>query len=213
MARKTEKVIEKIEREYIIPLREKLRVVPRYRKTEKAIKTIKEFIARHMKVIDRDLKKVKLDTYLNEMLWMRGIKNPPHKVKVRAIKEGDIVRVEAVELPKNIKYKKLREEKVVSKAKEVVEKKKKEKEAEEKKEESKTEEETRPSVAELEKKEEKPAEEKIEETEKKEEEKEKKAAVIEAGKEMEKAAARQAKHEKVPKVKMPKHQRRMALQK
>ena len=64
---------EQIEREYIIPLREKCRPVPRYKKTPKAIKSVKEFIAKHMKVRDRDLSKVKIDKYLNEALWHRGI--------------------------------------------------------------------------------------------------------------------------------------------
>ena len=117
---------DKIEREYVIPLREKVRVVPRYKKTPKAVKTIKEFLARHMRVKDRDLKKIKIDKHLNELLWRRGIKNPPHKIKVRAIKDSktDIVRVEAITLPEKIKFKKLREEKYESKAKESAEKKK-----------------------------------------------------------------------------------------
>ncbi|MEK6817555.1 MAG: 50S ribosomal protein L31e, partial [Nanoarchaeota archaeon] len=41
-----------IEREYTIPLREKVRSVPRYKKTNKAVRTIKEFLAKHMKVYD-----------------------------------------------------------------------------------------------------------------------------------------------------------------
>jgi len=49
----------KIEREYVIPLREKVRVVPRYKKTNKAVKTVKEFLAKHMRIYDRDLKKNK----------------------------------------------------------------------------------------------------------------------------------------------------------
>ncbi len=194
MAKKEEKV-EKIEREYIIPLREKARVVPRYRKTEKVIKTIKEFIVRHMKIRDRDLKKVKIDGYLNEMIWMRGIRNPPHKIKVKAIKEGEIVRVEAVELPGKLKFKKAREERVTKVAKEKGEKKKAEKKVTEEAVKEKTE------------------EEKAEEAEKKEEEKEKKAAVVETGKELEKAAAKQMKHQKIPKTKKSQHQRRMALDK
>jgi len=48
---------DKVEREYVIPLRESRRPVPRYKKTPKSIKTIKEFIVRHMKIRDRDLKK------------------------------------------------------------------------------------------------------------------------------------------------------------
>jgi large subunit ribosomal protein L31e len=196
MAKKIEKPIEKLEREYIIPLREKIRNVPRYRKTEKAMKTIKEFIARHMKVVDRDLRKVKIDRYLNEILWMRGIKNPVHKIKVKAIKEGDIVRVEAVDYPERLKFKKAREERVEGKAKEVVEKKKKEAaEKEQKPEEKKTE------------------GEKKEDAEKKEEVEGKKAATIEAGKEMEKAAGKKMKHQTSAKIKEPKHVHRMALQK
>ena len=116
MAKKTETKTEKIEREYIIPLREKSRAVPRYKKTPKAIKTIKEFLVRHMKIYDKDLKKIKIDKYLNEQMWFRGIKKHPHKIKVKAIKDGDIVRVEIVDYPDKLKFKKLREEKLKEKA-------------------------------------------------------------------------------------------------
>ena len=183
MAKKTEIKTERIERVYVIPLREKVRPVPRYKKTKKAVKTVKEFIARHMKIPNRDLNKVKIDTYLNEMLWIRGIRNPIHKIKVKAIKEGNIVRVEAVELTNNLKFKKLREEKVEIKVKEKTEKK-----------------------------EEKVQEAKQGDEEKKEESEGKKAATIEAGLEMEKQAAKQMKHQSKL-SKEPKHQRRMALQK
>lgn len=148
MAKKTDVKTEKIEREFVIPLREKCRVVPRYKKTPRAVKTVKEFIAKNMKVYDRDLSKIRVDRFLNEMLWQRGIKKPVHKIKVKAIKEGDIVRVEAVELPANIRFKKLREEKRETKGAEVAKGKKKvkveEKEevSEEKKQENKEKEET-----------------------------------------------------------------------
>lgn len=129
-----------IEREYVIPLRNKTHPVAIYKKTPKAVKTVKEFIARHMKVEDRDLNKVRLDKYLNEALWFRGIKKPIHKIKVKAVKEGDIVRVYALDLPANINFKKIREEKssaeqkkIGDKAKkEIEERKKAEEEAEEK---------------------------------------------------------------------------------
>ena len=101
----------KVEREYTIPLRDKCRPVPRYKKTNKAVKTVKEFLVRHMKIRNRDLKKIKLDIYLNEALWFRGIKNPPHKIKVNAVTECDIVRVYAVDLPTKIDFKKKREDK------------------------------------------------------------------------------------------------------
>jgi large subunit ribosomal protein L31e len=75
-----------IEREYIVPLRKEWLKVPRYRRAKKAVKALKEFMARHMKIYDRDLRKIKLDTYLNNELWFRGIKKPAHKIKIKAIK-------------------------------------------------------------------------------------------------------------------------------
>ncbi|MFA5953825.1 MAG: 50S ribosomal protein L31e [Candidatus Pacearchaeota archaeon] len=115
-----------VEREYIIPLREKCRPVPRYKKTPKAVKTVKEFLVRHMKIRDRDLRKIRIDSDLNEILWFRGIKNPPHKIKVKAIKDSkeEIVRVYAVDVPNKIKFKRLRMEKIEKQAKEISEKKK-----------------------------------------------------------------------------------------
>jgi len=185
---------EKLEREYIIPLRREINKVPRYRKTEKAIKAIKKFLARHMKIRDRDLNKIKIDRYLNEEMWHRGIRNPPTKIKVRAIKEGEIVRVELIDYPEKLKYKKAREEKVV---KEGAEKSKK------KKEKTKIEEET-PSTSE---------ETKIETEEKQKEQGEKMASVVEAGQKLAEQQHKQAKHEASGKQKEPKHPKRMALQK
>lgn len=120
-----EKKKQKTEHEYVIPLREKIRPAPRYKKTNKALKTIKEFVARHMKVYDRDLDKIKVDKYVNEFIWARGIKNPPHSVRVKAKKDSEgIVRVELVNYPDKLKYKKLREEKLKKEALEKVESKK-----------------------------------------------------------------------------------------
>jgi large subunit ribosomal protein L31e len=107
-----EKKTEKTEQEYVIPLRGKYRHVARYKKTPKAVKSVKEFIARHMRIYDKDMNKIKLDKYVNEYLWARGIKNPPHKIKVLAKKDSEgIVSVELVELPNKLKFKNLREEK------------------------------------------------------------------------------------------------------
>ena len=173
MAKKTETKTEKIEREYIIPLRNEWKKVPRYKRANKAIKAIKEFLVRHMKIRDRDLKKIKVDKYLNETVWFKGIKKPPIKIKVKVVTEGDIIRAELSEIPDKLKFKKLREEKREKRATEISEKKKsmmeKAKESMQKpKEEKKTE------------------EEKIEE-------KEKKSAVVEAGEKLEKAAAKETK--------------------
>ena len=93
-----------MEKEYIIPLRREWNKVSSYRRTGKAIVAIKKFIAKHMKIADRDLSKIKIDTYFNNQIWFRGRKSPPAKLKVRAIKEGEFVRVTFPEIPQNVKY-------------------------------------------------------------------------------------------------------------
>ncbi|MBM3232976.1 50S ribosomal protein L31e [Candidatus Pacearchaeota archaeon] len=98
-----------LEREYIIPLRRIWIRVPQYERTGKAVKAIKQFIAKHMKVTDRDVNKVKLDIFFNNDLWFKGRTNPPGKVRVKAKKEGDIVHVTFVETPQLVAFKKLRE--------------------------------------------------------------------------------------------------------
>jgi len=188
MAKKETAKTENIEREYVIALREKCRPVARYKKTNKAVKSVKEFLARHMKIRDRDLNKIKLDIHLNEFLWARGIKNPPHKVKVKAIREGDIVRVELAEYPEKLKFKKARLEKRESSAKEKKDKNKtmmeKAKESMQKKPEATGKDEP------------------IKQTkEEKKEESEKKSAIIEEGEKISEEKAKTKK--KVPKVKSP----------
>jgi len=175
-----------IEREYIIPLRKRCNIVPRYKKTNKAVKTVKEFLVRHMKIRDKDLNKIKIDKYLNEFLWMRGIKYPPSKVKVKAVKENDIVKVELLELPEKIKYKKIREEKIVQEGREKAKKKKEEK--------IKQEEVSKETTSE-----------KIEKKESIEEQKEKEVAVVEQQEKIEKQESKKLKHE--TKAESPKEQK------
>lgn len=191
----TKKEEKKEGREYIIPLRRAVNRVPRYKRANKAVRTIKEFIARHMKVADRDIKNVRLDIYLNESVWARGIRNPPAKIKVRAVKDGDIVKVELLELPGALKFKKEKIERLQKAAEET----KKAKPVEPKPEEKPEAEKTGAEITE-------------EKEEKKEEAKEKKAAVIEAGQEMAKKAAKREKH-RTKISKQPKHQFRKALSK
>ena len=183
--------------------------IPRYKKANKAVKTIKEFLARHMKVYDKDLNKIKLDKYLNEVVWARGIKKPPIRVKVRAVKEAGIVTAELVDVPDKLKFKKAREEKRDKKAEEVVDKKKSLMEK------------AKAGTAKPAPKEGVPSNKGKDDgdegksEEKKVEEKEKKAAVVEAGEEMEKATAKQAKHatQTAGKQTKQKHQVRKALAK
>lgn len=106
------------EKEYIIPLRKEWLKVQRYRRTGRAIKAIKEFIAKHMKIPDRNISMVKIDPVFNQEIWFRGKTKPPNKVKVKAVKEGDIVRVELVEIPQILKFAKARHEKRHKKAEE-----------------------------------------------------------------------------------------------
>ena len=84
MAKKQEKTVV-LERNYIIPLRRAWQNVPRYKRANKAVKTVREFLARHMKVRD-DIKSVKLSKFLNQAVWKRSIKKPPAKIEVKAIK-------------------------------------------------------------------------------------------------------------------------------
>jgi large subunit ribosomal protein L31e len=157
-----------LEREYIIPLRKETRKVPNYKRAGRAVKAIKKFLARHMKVYDRDLDKIKIDRYLNDEIWFRGAKKPPAKIKVKAIKyDNGLVKVELVDIPKVVKYKIDREKR---KSKEV------EKKTEEKKE----------------KKLEEKVGEKTEEEKKEEIEKEK--STVESGLKQQKKQAKQIKH-------------------
>jgi large subunit ribosomal protein L31e len=94
-----------IEREYVVPLRREWLKVPKYRRAKKAVRALKEFIAKHMKIYDKDLTKVKVDMYLNNELKFRGVRKPWNKIRVKAIKYDDgTVAVKLVELPKHIEF-------------------------------------------------------------------------------------------------------------
>ena len=93
-AKKERKIV--LERTYIIPLRKKFRRAPNYKRTPRAVKAVREFALRHMKG-----KRISIGKYLNNMLWSRGMKNPPHKVKVDCTRDEDgIVKVELFGAPK-----------------------------------------------------------------------------------------------------------------
>ena len=75
---------ETLERVYNIPLRASFRKCVRMKKANKAIRAVKAFLKKHMKA---DV--VKLGNHINETVWARGIRSPPHHVKVLAIKDAD----------------------------------------------------------------------------------------------------------------------------
>ena len=96
MAKKEEpsKII--LERVYNIPLRRETLKVPPFKKANKAVKTVRQFISKHMKS-----ENVVIGKYLNLKIWDHGAKNPPHHVKVNAAKDDKgMVFVELVDAPK-----------------------------------------------------------------------------------------------------------------
>ena len=79
-----------IERVYNIPLRKGFVDVAAYKKTKRAVRTLQEFLSKHMH--QPDMNKVLIGKNLNLELWKHGIKNPPGQVKVVVVKEdnGDV---------------------------------------------------------------------------------------------------------------------------
>lgn len=134
----------KLERTYNIPLRFAFITTPKYKRAKKATNAVRNFIVKHMKS-----ENVKLGNNLNMKLWEHGIKNPPHHIKVTAVKDDDgLVKVElfgfsvenvAKKLEKKEKKEKI-EEKVAKEEKKAAEKKVEEKLEKKKVEEAKTEE-------------------------------------------------------------------------
>ena len=176
MAKENKKTENKVvlTREYIVPLRKGWLKVPMYKRGKKAVKTLKEFLVNHMKVYDKDIKKIRLEVDLNNEMRFRGMKKPPASIKVKAVKyEDGIVRVDLVDIPDVLKYKRSRE--LIKKAKAVTKNDK--------------------TAASPEKKEEKSIEEKKEEKEKQESVKD---AGVKAGKEAAKAVKHTSKAKDVP---------------
>ncbi len=78
-----------LERIYTIPFYPKLNSIPRTKRAPRALRIVKEFVARHMKSDD-----ILIDTEVNEFIWSRGIQKPPRKISVRVKKaDDDIVEV------------------------------------------------------------------------------------------------------------------------
>jgi len=103
MAEKEKKIV--LEREYIVPLRAGWLKAQKYKRANRAVKELKIFLVKHMKVYDRDLRKIKVDILLNNEIRFKGMKKPLHKIKVKAIKydNGD-VEAKLFELPKHLEF-------------------------------------------------------------------------------------------------------------
>jgi ribosomal protein L31E len=74
------------ERTYTVPLRHGYVNAPRYYRTNKAVRTLRLFVARHMKVEEEF---VRIGQHLNELLWQHGQKNPPPRVTITTRKLAD----------------------------------------------------------------------------------------------------------------------------
>ena len=75
------------ERTYTVPFR-LVWGTPRARRTPRAVKMVKEYVRRHMKVED-----VIISNEINEQIWSRGIHKPPRRLRIRAVKdkEGKVI--------------------------------------------------------------------------------------------------------------------------
>lgn len=131
MAKKEEKK-PTLERIYIIPLRASHLKSPMWKRSKKAVKTIREFIQKHMKSDN-----VKILKSVNEFIWARGNRKPPARVKVIATKFDDVVKVELFEAKKEEPKQEKKEEPKKEEAKEKKEEPKKEKKPAKKKAEKK----------------------------------------------------------------------------
>ena len=77
-------MVEKLKEQiYVIPLRD-VQHTPRWERGKRAMKAIREYLARHMKSED-----IKLDQNINEAVWGRGSHKPPSRIRVRAMKYED----------------------------------------------------------------------------------------------------------------------------
>ena len=106
------------EKIFTIPLREAFKK-ERTHRAKIASEMIREFLMKHMKA-----ENIKIGKSINENIWSRGIQKPPRKVRIHALKEGDVVYAELlgteIKTPsvEEVKKKKEKEEEKEKKIKE-----------------------------------------------------------------------------------------------
>ncbi len=73
---------------YTIPLRHVWVVTPRGKRAPRAVRDVRDFVARHMKA-----EEVAMSNEVNAALWARSINKPPRRITVRAVKdkEGKVI--------------------------------------------------------------------------------------------------------------------------
>jgi large subunit ribosomal protein L31e len=76
------------EKVYTIPLRHVWTVTPRGKRAPRAVRDVRDYVARHMKSDE-----VAISNEINSAIWSRSINKPPRKITVRAVKdkEGKVI--------------------------------------------------------------------------------------------------------------------------
>lgn len=86
-----------VERIYSIRLKHEMKRYPRWLRAVKAMRYMRRFLSRHMKVPEEN---VKIDPSINLKVWERGIQEPPSRIRIRAVKFDDgVVEAELYEAP------------------------------------------------------------------------------------------------------------------
>lgn len=75
--------LEPLTRVYMVPLRRAFEA-PKYRRSKVAVRIIREFTERHMKATE-----VKIEEGVNELIWSRGITNPPRRIRLEMERDED----------------------------------------------------------------------------------------------------------------------------
>jgi large subunit ribosomal protein L31e len=77
------------EKIYTVPLRKAYWTGSRRRRSNRAVRILREFVERHMKP-----EELLIQPEVNERIWERGIQKPPRRIRIRATKNADsVVRV------------------------------------------------------------------------------------------------------------------------
>ena len=74
---------QELERVYTIPLGKALLSQSQHRAV-RAINMIREFARKHMKT-----QEIKIDEEVARLIWSRGVRSPPRKIRVRMVKSDD----------------------------------------------------------------------------------------------------------------------------
>ena len=114
---------ELLERIYTINLG-KVLLSPNNQRAKRAINMIREFASKHMKS-----EKVKIEEEISHLVWARGIRHPPRKIRVKITKdEDDNIIVSTYQEEKKVEEKPKKEEKKIEKEEKKVEEKPKKEE-------------------------------------------------------------------------------------